>query len=186
MTLQDLHRKDLFVEFDPARALSAFEVKAARAGKGVGETVVVPLTPTAEMLKAGMDDLGWWVEPHNDMSTADAASINAMQMAVIEGLYRAMLAAAPALPSLEPQGAQEAVAKPLDPLKWVKHVSLDGKDIWFEAKTTICEYIAHPNGRWGCRELSIRERGQGDSLDDAKEAARKHYLALSSGQGGGR
>jgi len=123
--LSDLSRNpnrfaEEILELEQVTTLIA-EVKAARAGKGVGETLVVPLTPTAEMLRAGMDDLGWWVEPYtapresgvpvdNDMSPADAASINATQMAVIEGLYSAMLAAAPALPSFEPQGAQEAVA----------------------------------------------------------------------------
>lgn len=67
--------------------------------------VLVPVEPTAEMLRAGMDDLGWWVEPYeapresgvpidSDMSAEDAAVINAQQIEVVASCYRAMLAAA--------------------------------------------------------------------------------------------
>ena len=66
--------------------------------------VLVPVEPTAEMLRAGMDDLGWWVEPYeapresgvpidSDMSAEDAAVINAQQIEVVASCYRAMLAA---------------------------------------------------------------------------------------------
>lgn len=67
--------------------------------------VLAPVEPTPEMLRAGMDDLGWWVEPYeapresgvpidSDMSAEDAAVINAQQIEVVASCYRAMLAAA--------------------------------------------------------------------------------------------
>lgn len=86
--------------------------------------------PTPEMLKAGMDDLGWWVEPYeapresgvpvdSDMSAEDAAKINAMQMEVVESAFRAMLAAAP-----KPQGDD------LEPVAWQHRLFFEDTGKW--------------------------------------------------------
>lgn len=79
----------------------------------VGGYVLVPREPTGDMLKAGMDDLGWWCEPYEapresgvpvdtDMSAEEATRINSMQIEVVASAFRAMLSAAPSPPIGEP------------------------------------------------------------------------------------
>lgn len=62
--------------------------------------------PTPEMLRAGMEDLAWWAEPHtapresgvptdSDLSQEEADFINTHGMDALRSAFLAMLAAAP-------------------------------------------------------------------------------------------
>ena len=87
---------------------------------------VVDDETTPEMIRAGMDSLGWWIEPYNapresgvaidsDMSEADAAFYNVQQMDAIADLYRAMRAASP--PPASPSAPQGVEVRALEDLR---------------------------------------------------------------------
>jgi hypothetical protein len=114
----------------------------------VGDFILVPREPTGGMLKAGMDDLGWWCEPYEapresgvsvdtDMSAEEATRINSMQIEVIASAFRAMLAAAPSPPIGDTGGVGEDGARALCLLK----AEDDRNDKIHELLETIREQI---------------------------------------------